>query len=688
MAGARDGLRRARGRRVRPRRAGPDAACGAAAVARHGGRRALRRASRAAAGCSASACRSLGVGLAWARRRASRRAGGRARTALRRRRRRRVARRRASSVAVDGGARRSPRATAKDLNLWIGRRCTRRRSTRRSTSTSRAIGHALAPWSAFLPFAFGRLLLVARRAARGRRWRAAREPGARRRILVGATVALVAHGYLAARTDLVAFSGPALCAVACAVAIRDFERGAHASIAVGLGTLLLAAVLHHDFHELPEKAYQAFGITGATFPESFKDTALDALVGRPRRLRALRVPHVGRARRRARAVRPGELRARCSARCARPTTASWRSCTSRSSRARRSPGSSSSIGVADARALAAADVVDHPRRRAQRVVGRRVRAARRASSGFSSRATCGSGPSVARGPCRQASLTRGFEPFEELLRAAAPGGSEASRRPCDAAGRGVGSSLAVLVARSCCSPSRCSSFVAWLVAFGFKRVRRALLLAVPSGVAFFLVDGLRRRRAAASRAGARRWEARSSGFVLCFFYYPALANQLSPKEVFESYRQVCPGAPLALLGVGGRTAAYYAGGQPQTLNDAPSAYDWLVGRRRRSGAASRSRPRSCRSSTSSGASTRPSRGRTCPSLDARSSQILLAASTLGAGREEREPARRRSCSRRRPHPQRRPRRQHGRQARGHRHRPARRARAGSSTRSRPGGPTT
>ena len=43
---------------------------------------------------------------------------------------------------------------------------------------------------------------------------------------------------------------------------------------MGLGTLVVAAVLHHDFHELPEKAYQAFGIPNAPFPEGFKDTAL------------------------------------------------------------------------------------------------------------------------------------------------------------------------------------------------------------------------------------------------------------------------------------------------------------------------------------------------------------------------------------------------------------------------------
>ena len=160
----------------------------------------------------------------------------------------------------------------KDLDLWVGSML--RAPSRYPTFDAYvgAIGHALAPWSAFLPFAFGRLLLVppGRTGAIGER-----ESLGRVAVVVGAAVALVAHGFLAARTEAIAFSGPAVCAVACAVAIRDFERGAHASTAVGLGTLLLAAVLHHDFHELPEKAYLAFGISGAAFPESFKAQALD-----------------------------------------------------------------------------------------------------------------------------------------------------------------------------------------------------------------------------------------------------------------------------------------------------------------------------------------------------------------------------------------------------------------------------
>src|SRR5260370_39448046 len=167
-------------------------------------------------------------------------------------------------------------AEGKDLDLWVGMLFHGPAKYPTFDYYVGAIGHALAPWSAFLPFAFGRLFLApADVEGGGNESVYDRESLGRMAVLVGAAVALVAHAYLAARTDLVAFSGPVLCAAACAGAIRDFERGAHASIAVGLGTLLLAAVLHHDFHELPEKAYQAFGVSGATFPEGFKATALN-----------------------------------------------------------------------------------------------------------------------------------------------------------------------------------------------------------------------------------------------------------------------------------------------------------------------------------------------------------------------------------------------------------------------------
>jgi hypothetical protein len=158
---------------------------------------------------------------------------------------------------------------------------------------------------------------------------------------------------------------------------------------------------------------------------------------------------------------------------------------------------------------------------------------------------------------------------------------------------------------------------------------------VPTGVAFFLGmgllgDALRHRASGLAVGGA------VVGFVLCFFYYPALANQLSPKEVFESYRKVCPGAPLALLGVGGRTAAYYAGGQPQTLNDPQSAYNWLMaggGQRRCLAMKAEELPKLNQLWREHAPEPRSN----LPVLDARSSQILLVASKLESGEKNETP---------------------------------------------------
>jgi hypothetical protein len=161
-----------------------------------------------------------------------------------------------------------------------------------------------------------------------------------------------------------------------------------------------------------------------------------------------------------------------------------------------------------------------------------------------------------------------------------------------------------------------------------------VLAAIPAGVVFFLLMGmvgdLLRHRAPGLALGGV-----VVGFVLCFFYYPALANQLSPKEVFEAYGRVCPGSPLALLGVGGRTSAYYAGGQPQTLTDTASALAWLAaggGERRCLAMKAEELPKLnqlWREKSQPRAN--------LPVLDARSSQILLAASTLGPGDKNENP---------------------------------------------------
>ncbi|MDP9001671.1 MAG: hypothetical protein M3O46_16350, partial [Myxococcota bacterium] len=502
----------------------------------------------------------------------------------------------------------------KDLNLWVGALFHPQPKYPTFDFYIGAIGHALAPWSAFLPFAFGRLLLP----PQGRIGALAeRESLARLAVLLGSVTALVAHGYLAARIDLVAFSGPALCAVACAIAIRDFERGAHASIVVGMGTLIIAAVLHHDFHELPEKAYQAFAITGATFPESFKNTALNlwwvvlggfalcAFLTWAERdgkrdpfdpasyasvLRGLRDAYDGALALVYFAAAAGAVLAGLIVWIGSRTHAQWM------------PQMSSTIRDLVVNAWWVILLVP-------------------LGTVFALLFACdvwlwSFGRSK---PVSVASLTRGFEPFEELTSKLRPTGerSELARYDWWVALLVLAPLMLVAI------PAM--TFAIWSVA-GF-RPYVAALLAVPSGVAFFLVMGvtgdlLRHRAACLALGGA------VVGFILCFFYYPALANQLSPKEVFESYRRLCPDATLGLLGVGGRTSAYYAGGQPQILGDPASAYTWLsgggVGQRRCLALKAEELPKLNQLWREHA----PEPKTNLPVLDARSSQILLATSTL------------------------------------------------------------
>jgi hypothetical protein len=512
----------------------------------------------------------------------------------------------------------------KDLNLWIGTALHTPSKYPTFDYYIGAIGHALSPWSAFLPFAFGRLFLspVGRVGVAGER-----ESLARTAVLVGAAVALVAHGYLVARTDLVSFSGPVLCAVACAVAIRDFERGAHASIAMGLGTLLLAAVLHHDFHELPEKAYMAFGISGATFPESFKDRALSlwwvvlggfalcaflTWVERDAKRAPFDPSTYAKVVRTLRESYDGMLALVYFATIAGASLAGLFVFVGMRTHAHWMPQMSSSIRDVVLNAwwfVAFVPLVF--------------------ILGLLFACDCWLWAFGRSRPLSKTSLTRGFEPFEELIARLRPAEGEAQLDPFEWWVGLVVLGFFMLLA----IPG--ITFVAFY-AMGFKPYIAALL-AVPSGVAFFLVMGfvgdvLRHRAPGLALGGT------VVGVVLCLFYYPALANQLSPKEVFESYRQVCPGSPLALLGVGGRTAAYYAGGQPQTLNDPTSAYNWLVaggsGQRRCLAMKSEELPKL----NQLWRERFPAESRTnLPVVDARSSQILLASSTLGAAEKNDNP---------------------------------------------------
>jgi Dolichyl-phosphate-mannose-protein mannosyltransferase len=67
------------------------------------------------------------------------------------------------------------------------------------------------------------------------------------------------------------------------------------------------------------------------------------------------------------------------------------------------------------------------------------------------------------------------------------------------------------------------------------------------------------------------------GLALSLGYYPALAAHLSPRNVYESFRERAkPGEPLAVLGQAARVAPYYAGTAVQTPKSARAGLDFLL----------------------------------------------------------------------------------------------------------------
>ncbi len=521
-----------------------------------------------------------------------------------------------------------PRET--DLNPWIGAMV---KPPAKYPTFDFTLGHiaaALAPWSAFAPFAFGRMFLAPKTRS-GDTF--TRESEMRVALLVATGVAFVAHGWMAARTDLVAFAAPAVIAAACGVALRDYERGAHASVAVGVGTAVFLGIFHHEMHNLPEKAFNAFSVMGAVFPESFKAHSLFiwtvVLVGfaviafltfveRDSTREPFAVTGYVKVLIALRDAWDGMLALAYFAMVAGAALAGLAVWLGSRNHARWLPVLSSQMRDAVLNAWWVTAFVP-------------------LAIIFGVFFWCDVwlwAFSRAR-PFSKASFTRGFEPFERLG-AELKGGELGTTVPNLVMGKlavtnekleeGVGPTALLILAPLMYLQIPAAVFVGlysqgmrWPVAAAF---------ALPSGVAFFLALGFIGDFLRGSRAAFLVVFAMTVGGILCFSYYPALANQLSPKEVFESYQHVHKsGEPLALFGVGGRTAAYYAGGQPLILKDAPSAYEWLMAgepsSRRFLAVRAEELPRLNRLYRE-----RLQNGQNLPVLDARSSQIILVASSI------------------------------------------------------------
>jgi 4-amino-4-deoxy-L-arabinose transferase-like glycosyltransferase len=125
------------------------------------------------------------------------------------------------------------------------------------------------------------------------------------------------------------------------------------------------------------------------------------------------------------------------------------------------------------------------------------------------------------------------------------------------------------------------------------------------------------------------------GGILSLWYYPALADQLSPQESYEAFRRFArSGEPLGMIGSAGTLAPFYAGRGAVSFRGTEEAYRWLLepgGRRflvlRSDNLASlNSRYRSRGSPRSN-----------LPVLDAHSSEILLVSNQLRPGERNENP---------------------------------------------------
>ncbi len=484
---------------------------------------------------------------------------------------------------------------ASDLNYWIGSLVKPQSRYPTFDFYIGNLGPALVPWSAFAPFAIGRLFM-APVGVQG--FVQQRESLTRMVLLLGISVALSIHAFLAIKTDLSAFTAPAVVAAACAIAIRDYERGAHPSLSVGVGTVVFLGLFHHDFHELPEKAYQAFAVSGATFPDSFKDHALElwtvALVGfagitfltwieRDPEREPFDPRGYARVLRALREAFDGLLALSFFALVAGASIAGLVIWAGSRTHARWLPTISLQIrdGVLNAwwaTALVPLVVI------------------------FGLYFACdvwlwAFGRSR---PLSKNSLTRGFEPFEELYARVGPVQTDGAApalapAPAPALAPALAPAPAPALAPASAPLTNEERWVGRLVLAPLMlfsvpgivggalllvgvKLLLAASLAIPSGVVAFLYLGAIGDFLRGSRPAFFALNSAVVGFVLCFSYYPALANQLSPKEVFASYeKRHKSDEPLALFGVGGKTSAYYAGGEPVTLNDVNAAFTWLMG---------------------------------------------------------------------------------------------------------------
>jgi 4-amino-4-deoxy-L-arabinose transferase-like glycosyltransferase len=127
------------------------------------------------------------------------------------------------------------------------------------------------------------------------------------------------------------------------------------------------------------------------------------------------------------------------------------------------------------------------------------------------------------------------------------------------------------------------------------------------------------------------------GLAGSFGFYPALAAQVSPKQVFERYRELSrPGDELGMLGEASAAARYQGGASVERFEEPDSAFAWLSGSGR-SRASRRFLVLRRAELAQLNARFREQNAQNLPIVDARSSEVLLAVNRRAPAEHDENP---------------------------------------------------
>ena len=428
------------------------------------------------------------------------------------------------------------------FSLWLGTMVNRPRVLPTFDSVLLQLGHALFPWSALLPVALGSLLREPPPSAVG----PAREREAALRVLCLSVpvLALAAYGISAPVLGTMPFGAVFALAVAVALFVRDFERGAGGSRALPMVVCAFAILLLVDFRNFPEKGLSAFCVSDVHFPDSFR-IAAERWLG------------------------------------------------------------AGTLSTCGAFFFLLQERTSHHDPRFQldeyRVWPRVLRQLWASNLLFAAVVV----EAALVGLCLLGLLSERVLVLGKLEMLGAVQRSWASKAAV---------ALPALLA---------SPLLLLLVRDSFRTLFDPELgnSVGPGRLARALSGGL-------SRAQAALLVYVGFGLCLSLGYYPMLAAQISPKQVFDAYRkQAKPGEPLAMLGAGTASATYYAGRSVPTFDTTAAAFDWLTATPERRWLAIREADLGALNALYR-AHVEPARN--LPVLDDSSSEIVLVSNQLGA----------------------------------------------------------